>query len=113
MKPPILPKCDLAVETCVWPLYEIENGVWKLTYEPKKKLPVEDFFEFLRSITHLRSRTNALGAVARVRNTLSSAIHHFLQAQGFIQVHTPLITTSDCEGAGEMFKMCPATKNSS
>lgn len=60
-------------------------------------------FEFLRSITHLRSRTNALGAVARVRNTLSSAIHQFLQAQGFIQVHTPLITTSDCEGAGEMF----------
>ena len=60
-------------------------------------------FEFLRTITHLRSRTNALGAVARVRNTLFVALHRFLQAQGFIQIHTPLITTSDCEGAGEMF----------
>ncbi|MDO5674512.1 MAG: asparagine--tRNA ligase [bacterium] len=60
-------------------------------------------FEFLRTITHLRSRTNALGAVARIRNTLSFAIHRFFQEQGFIQVHTPIITTSDCEGAGEMF----------
>lgn len=60
-------------------------------------------FEFLRTITHLRSRTNALGAVARIRNTLAFAIHRFFQEQGFIQVHTPIITTSDCEGAGEMF----------
>lgn len=60
-------------------------------------------FEFLRTITHLRSRTNALGAVARIRNQLCTAIHRFFQEQGFIQVHTPIITTSDCEGAGEMF----------
>ncbi|MGE4560601.1 MAG: asparagine--tRNA ligase [Desulfobulbus sp.] len=60
-------------------------------------------FEFLRSIAHLRPRTNALGAVARVRSELSFAIHRFFHEQGFLQVHTPVITTSDCEGAGEMF----------
>jgi len=60
-------------------------------------------FEFLRSIAHLRPRTNALGAVARVRSVLSFALHRFFHEQGFIQVHTPVITTSDCEGAGEMF----------
>ena len=60
-------------------------------------------FDFLRSITHLRSRTNALGAVARVRSVLSFAVHRFFHEQGFVQVHTPVITTSDCEGAGEMF----------
>lgn len=60
-------------------------------------------FEFLRSISHLRSRTNALGAVARVRSALSYGVHHFFKERGFFQVHTPIITTSDCEGAGEMF----------
>ncbi len=70
------------------------------TYPLQKK---RHSFEFLRSISHLRSRTNALGAVARVRSTLSFAIHRFFHEQGFLQVHTPIITTSDCEGAGEMF----------
>ena len=60
-------------------------------------------FEFLREICHLRPRTNALGAVARVRSRLSWSVHNFFQEQGFIQIHTPVITTSDCEGAGEMF----------
>ena len=60
-------------------------------------------FEFLRSMAHLRPRTNALGAVARVRSALSFAINRFFHEQGFVQVHTPVITTSDCEGAGEMF----------
>ena len=60
-------------------------------------------FEFLRSIAHLRPRTNALGAVIRMRDLLSFAIHRFFHEQGFVLVHTPLITTSDCEGAGEMF----------
>lgn len=60
-------------------------------------------FEFLRGIAHLRPRTNSLAAVARVRNSLSFAIHQFFQEQGFFYVHTPIITTSDCEGAGEMF----------
>ena len=70
------------------------------TYPLQKK---RHSFEFLRSIAHLRSRTNALGAVARVRSALSFAIHRFFHEQGFLQVHTPVITTSDCEGAGEMF----------
>ncbi len=60
-------------------------------------------FEFLRTIAHLRPRTNSLGAVARVRSTLAHAVHDFFRERGFFLVHTPIITTSDCEGAGEMF----------
>lgn len=60
-------------------------------------------FEFLREIAHLRPRTNSLGSVARLRSALSFAVHRFFQERGFFQVHTPIITTSDCEGAGEMF----------
>jgi asparaginyl-tRNA synthetase len=62
-------------------------------------------FEFLRTIAHLRPRTNTFGAVARVRNAVSFAIHTFFQERGFIYVHTPIITGSDCEGAGAMFKV--------
>jgi asparaginyl-tRNA synthetase len=60
-------------------------------------------FEFLRTIAHLRPRTNTQGAVTRVRNALSSATHLFFQERGFINLQTPIITTSDCEGAGEQF----------
>lgn len=60
-------------------------------------------FEFLRGLTHLRPRTNALGAIARVRSRLSFSIHEYFQQRGFHLIHTPVITTSDCEGAGEMF----------
>jgi asparaginyl-tRNA synthetase len=62
-------------------------------------------FEFLRSIAHLRPRTNTFGAVARVRNALSMAVHIFFQERGFLYIHTPIITGSDCEGAGAMFKV--------
>lgn len=62
-------------------------------------------FEFLRTIAHLRPRTNTFGAVARVRNAVSYAIHSFFQERGFLYIHTPIITGSDCEGAGEMFKV--------
>jgi len=62
-------------------------------------------FEFLREISHLRPRTNALGAVARVRSRMSYAVHTYFQQRGFAQIHTPIITTSDCEGAGEMFQV--------
>jgi len=62
-------------------------------------------FEFLRTIAHLRPRTNSLGAIARIRSTASFGIHKFFQEKGFIHVHTPIITTNDCEGAGEMFKV--------
>lgn len=70
------------------------------TYPLQKK---RHSFEFLREIGHLRSRTNTLGAVFRVRNACATAIHQFFQEQGFLWVHTPIITASDCEGAGEMF----------
>lgn len=70
------------------------------TYPLQKK---RHSFEFLRTIAHLRSRTNTLGAVFRVRNACATAIHQFFQERGFLWVHTPLITASDCEGAGELF----------
>ena len=60
--------------------------------------------EFLREIMHLRARTNTIGAVARVRNALAAATHAFFQGRGFLYVHTPVLTASDCEGAGEMFQ---------
>ena len=59
--------------------------------------------EFLREIGHLRPRTNTFGAVFRVRNALSDAVHEFFQGRGFMWVHTPVITSSDCEGAGDLF----------
>ena len=62
-------------------------------------------FEYLREIAHLRPRTNTFGAVARVRNTLSTAIHRFFQDRGFLYVHTPIVTASDTEGAGELFQV--------
>ena len=62
-------------------------------------------FEFLRTIAHLRPRTNTLGAVTRVRNTLAFATHEFFQSRGFLYIHTPIITASDCEGAGELFRV--------
>jgi asparaginyl-tRNA synthetase len=61
--------------------------------------------DFLREIAHLRPRTNTFGAVARVRNRMAFAVHQFFQEHGFFYVHTPLITASDCEGAGEMFQV--------
>jgi asparaginyl-tRNA synthetase len=70
------------------------------TYPLQKK---RHSFEFLREIGHLRSRTNTLGSVFRVRNAVATAIHQFFQERGFLWVHTPIISASDCEGAGEMF----------
>ncbi|HEY9827446.1 MAG TPA: OB-fold nucleic acid binding domain-containing protein, partial [Stenomitos sp.] len=72
------------------------------TYPLQKK---RHSFEFLRTIAHLRSRTNTLGAVFRVRNVCSAAIHDFFQSRGFLWAHTPIITTGDCEGAGEQFSV--------
>src|SRR3954466_550949 len=62
-------------------------------------------FEFLRGIAHLRPRTNTFGAIARVRNCVSRSIHDFFQEQGFLYIHTPIITSSYREGAGELFKV--------
>ena len=61
--------------------------------------------EYLRTISHLRPRTNTFQAVFRVRSLIAYAIHQFFQERGFVYVHTPLITGSDCEGAGEMFRV--------
>ena len=72
------------------------------TYPLQKK---RHSFEFLRDIGHLRSRTNTLSAVFRVRNACSAAVHQFFQERGFLWVHTPIISASDCEGAGEMFNV--------
>jgi asparaginyl-tRNA synthetase len=62
-------------------------------------------FEYLRTVAHLRPRTNTFSAVFRVRSALSYAIHKFFQERGFVYVHTPILTASDCEGAGEMFNV--------
>ncbi|GJN05242.1 hypothetical protein PR202_ga22855 [Eleusine coracana subsp. coracana] len=67
----------------------------------KVKIPLET----LRDVVHLRSRTNTIGAVARIRHQLAFATHSFFHENGFLYVHTPIITTSDCEGAGEMFQV--------
>jgi len=62
-------------------------------------------FEFLRTIAHLRPRTNTFGAILRLRNATTVAIHRFFQERGFVQLHSPIITASDCEGAGELFRV--------
>ena len=72
------------------------------TYPLQKK---RHSFEKLREWAHLRPRTNTFGAVARVRNCISNSIHQFFQEQSFLYVNTPIITASDCEGAGEMFQV--------
>jgi asparaginyl-tRNA synthetase len=72
------------------------------TYPMAKK---KHGMEFLREKAHLRPRTNVIGAVARIRSQLAFATHQFFQKHGFLYVHTPIITASDCEGAGEMFQI--------
>lgn len=80
---------------------EIEN-LCANDYPLQKK---KHSFEYLRTISHLRPRTNTFYAVFRVRSVLSYAIHKFFQEKGFVYVHTPILTASDCEGAGEMFNV--------
>lgn len=80
---------------------EIE-GLCASDYPLQKK---RHSFEFLRTIAHLRPRTNTFSAVFRVRSLAAYAIHSFFQERGFVYVHTPIITGSDCEGAGEMFRV--------
>ena len=78
------------------------EGVSPSDYPLQKK---RHSFEYLRTISHLRARTNTFQAVFRVRSLAAYAIHRFFQEKGFVYVHTPLITGSDCEGAGEMFQV--------
>jgi asparaginyl-tRNA synthetase len=72
------------------------------TYPVAKK---KHSFEYLRSVAHLRVRTNTFGALSRLRHACAQAIHRFFDEQGFFWVNTPIITTSDCEGAGELFRV--------
>ncbi|MCA1986145.1 MAG: asparagine--tRNA ligase, partial [Desulfovibrio sp.] len=68
--------------------------------------------EFLRSIAHLRPRTNKFGALFRIRSEASFAVHEFFRTQGFVHVHTPILTGSDCEGAGELFRVTALPRDS-
>lgn len=77
-----------------------DSDAEKYPLQPKKHS-----LEFLREIAHLRFRTNTFGAVFRVRNTLAFAVHKFFNEKGFLYIHTPVITSSDAEGAGEMFRV--------
>ncbi len=79
---------------------EVFGGADPASYPLQKK---GHSMEFLRDIAHLRTRSNTFGAVFRVRNALARAIHNFFQQRGFLYVHTPIVTASDCEGAGAMF----------
>ena len=88
---------EIAINSC-----EVIGDAPAETYPLQKK---RHSFEYLREIAHLRPRTNTFGAVTRVRNAMSYAIHTFFQERGFIYVHTPVISTSDAEGAGDMFQV--------
>eukprot|EP00899_Mesostigma_viride_P003539 jgi/Mesvir1/13186/Mv06146-RA.1 len=118
--------CTGASITCVGTLVASQGGKQKVelaakslslvggvddpaTYPLQKK---RHTFEFLRSIAHLRPRTNTLGAVARIRHALSLATHQFFASRGFVWVSTPIITASDCEGAGEQFLVTSLVKQS-
>lgn len=80
----------------------VVEGLSNSDYPLQKK---RHSFEYLRSIAHLRPRSNAFSAVFRVRSVAAYAIHKFFQERGFVYTHTPIITGSDCEGAGEMFQL--------
>ncbi|MCA6434909.1 MAG: asparagine--tRNA ligase [Bacteroidetes bacterium] len=83
-----------------------DSDAEKFPLQPKKHS-----LEFLREIAHLRFRTNTFGAIFRVRNSLAFAVHQFFQEKGFVYIHTPIITSSDAEGAGEMFRVTTLNLN--
>ncbi len=88
--------------------WELQATAFRLLGEADATFPLQKkghTAEFLRSIPHLRARTNRIGSTLRVRSRLAMAVHEFFQARGFAYVHTPVITASDCEGAGELFRV--------
>ncbi len=88
--------------------YELQATAVELIGPAAEDYPLQKkrhSFEFLRTLGHLRLRTNTFGSVMRVRNAAAKAIHDFFQERGFIYLHAPIITASDCEGAGEMFRV--------
>ncbi|HEV2293116.1 MAG TPA: asparagine--tRNA ligase [Tepidisphaeraceae bacterium] len=84
---------------------EIQVVGWVENPDTYPVSPKQHTFEYLREVAHLRPRTNTFGAVARVRHTLSMAIHRFFHENGFFWIHTPIITANDAEGAGAMFRV--------
>ena len=94
--------------------FELKATSIKVEGESPAEYPLQKkrhSFEFLRQIAHLRPRTNTFGAVFRVRSLAAYAIHKFFQERNFVYAHTPLITASDCEGAGEMFRVTTLDPN--
>lgn len=88
--------------------FEIHAREIKLEAESAPDYPLQKkrhSFEYLRTIAHLRPRTNTFAAMFRLRSVMSYAIHSFFNGRGFVYVHTPIITSSDCEGAGDIFKV--------
>ena len=79
---------------------EVYGECYPMRFPLQKK---DTSFEYLRTVAHMRMRTNTFGAVLRIRNQMAFAIHEYFHSKGFVYLHTPLITASDCEGAGQMF----------
>ncbi|HNS99306.1 MAG TPA: asparagine--tRNA ligase [Polyangiaceae bacterium] len=84
---------------------EVKVAGWVEDPETYPMQPKRHSLEYLREVAHLRPRTNVIGAVTRVRHCLAAAVHRFFHEQGFYWIHTPIITTSDAEGAGQMFRV--------
>ena len=98
---------DLIASPAAGQKWEVQAKEVKLLGEADGTYPLQKKGhtpEFLRTIAHLRPRTNLYGSVFRVRSKMAFAVHRFFQERGFFYVHTPIITSSDCEGAGEMFR---------
>jgi len=88
--------------------WELKAAAFRLVGRADESFPLQKkghTVEFLRTIPHLRARTNRLGSLMRVRSRMAMAVHGFFQQRGFAYVHTPIITASDCEGAGELFRV--------
>lgn len=88
--------------------WELKATAFRLVGRADETFPLQKkghTVEFLRTIPHLRARTNRVGSMLRVRSRLAMAVHEFFQQRNFTYVHTPIITTSDCEGAGELFRV--------
>ena len=88
--------------------WELKASAFRLLGRADETFPLQKkghTVEFLRTIPHLRARTNRLGSMMRVRSRMAMAVHEFFQQRGFAYVHTPIVTASDCEGAGELFRV--------
>ena len=85
--------------------HKIEVISWVEDPDTYPIAPKRHTFEYLRTVAHLRPRTNSIGAVTRVRHCLAQAMHRFFHEHGYFWIHTPIITASDCEGAGELFRV--------